>query len=450
MSKNNALNAAKYAGDLSDNGSNNSDFQNGNSDDIISQDRNPKPDFSNLAAQLNPKEVSKVYDIRYEGGKSSAYITRFDNERLLPEGEWYFLKNAVEKSLNNFIERTENFKKEIAEWRSNSDKKSTPQAPSYNFVIFDFGCGDGRDLEFYRWLADQIPDVNVVVKAYDISPVGIESYKEKLKGLDFDDKGISDPPVDQEQMRNHGILQKENLLVELLSPINQDIDPQDLANSIGKVDVTSSLYGPTSHIFPSKARDNFLKQLVAITKDDVVLTVPGKAMFLNEQKAFSLRGLGKNLELNVSEGEIFYSSSDLKDSNPMLPYALYSPELLDKWLERAGIEKSDAKISICSYKTNPDLASRSKLWGVLDSWGAYLATGLKNNLPEIFNYLPEALTRVEYYGMVIKGKANEIEIIVDQSEESPNPTTGKRLNQEKRVFNLVGASNDNDQIRIVK
>lgn len=287
-----------------------------------------------------------------------------------------------------------------------------------------------------------------MVKAYDISPVGIESYKEKLQRIGFDDLVISNPPVDEKHMRNHGILQKGNLLVELLSPVNKDIDAQDLANSIGKVDITSSLYGPTSHIFPSEARDNFLKKLVAITRDDVVLTVPGKAMFLREQATYSDRGLRKNLGLK--ESEVFYSPSDLEDSETaeihMLPYAVYSPELLGKWLERAGIEKSDAEISVCSYKTNPDLASRSKLRGVLDSWGAYLTTGLKNNLPAIFDSLPEALTRVEYYGMVVKGKANEIEIIVDPSE-SPNSNATKRLSTENSISKLV--SKTNNEIRIV-
>jgi len=416
--------------------------ENRNSDDTISQG-GKSPFFSDLAAELNPKNVSEAYDRRYTGGESSDYISRFNPQRLLPEGEWYFLKNAVEKSLNNFTQRTKNFKKEIAEWQSNSDEKLAPQAPSYNFVIFDFGCGDGRDLEFYRWFAEQIPDVNTVVKAYDISPVGIESYKEKLQRLEFDDLGISDPPVDQKLMRNHGILQKGNLLVELLSPVNRDIDPQDLANSIGKVDVTSSLYGPTSHIFPSKARDNFLKELVAITKDDVVLTVPGKAMFLREQEAFSLRGLREKLGLN--EGEVFYSPLDVDGSKTeeiqMLPYAVYNPDLLGKWLERAGIEKSDAEISVCSYKANPDKASRARLLGVLDSWGAYLATGLKNNLPKIFNSLPEALTRVEYYGMVVKGKANEIEIIVDQSE-SPSPSV-----KTHSILNLVSNTNGQANVR---
>lgn len=411
-------------------------LENRSSDDTSSQD--VKPGFSNLAAQLKPEEVSRVYDKRYEGGDVSSYATKFNEQRQLPEGEWYFLKNAVEKSLNNFRERTENFKKEIAEYKDNPDKKLAPQTPSYNFVIFDFGCGDGRDLEFYRWFADEIPDVNIVVKAYDISPVGIESYKQKLEKLGFDDLGISNPPVDEEHMRNHGILQKENLLVELLSPLNPDIKPQDLANSIGRVDVTSSLYGPTSHIFPSDLRDNFLKKLVDITRDDVVLTVPGKAMFLKEQQAYSHRGLRKNLGLK--ESEVFYSPSDLEDSEaeeiPMLPYAVYNPELLGKWLERAGIEKSDAEISVCSYKTNPDLASRSKLLGVLDSWGAYLATGLKNNLPEIFNSLPEALTRVEYYGMVVKGKASEIEIVVNQLD-SPNSNARKRLSTENSISKLV-------------
>jgi len=436
MSKNNNNNDVNQY-DLSDNSSNEDDL-NRSSGDSISQEQ---PGFSRLAAQLNPKKVSEIYDIRYKGGESSVYATRFDTERQLPEGEWYFLKNAVEKSLNNFRARTENFKKEIAEWKNNPDGKSAPQSPSYNFVIFDFGCGDGRDLEFYRWFADEIPDVNIAVKAYDISPVGIESYKEKLQRLGFDDLGISNPPVDEKHMRNHGILKKENLLVELLSPINKDIDAQDLANSIGKVDVTSSLYGPTSHIFPSEARDNFLKKLVAITRDDVVLTVPGKAMFLKEQATYSDEGLQSNLGLN--EGEVFYSPSDLKSSSKkrsMLPYAVYSPKLLGKWLERAGIEKSDAEISICSYKTNPDLASRSKLRGVLDSWGAYLATGLKNNLSEeIFNSLPEYLTRVEYYGMIVKGKANEIEI---SESESPNSVTAKRLNTENSVSNLAPKTND--------
>lgn len=411
--------------------------ENINSDDTNTQ--GVKPSFSGLSAQLNPEEVSRIYDKRYEGGESSPYAAKFNEQRQLPEGEWYFLKNAVKKSLNNFRERAENFKEEIAKLESNPmDRKIAPQAPSYNFTIFDFGCGDGRDLEFYRWFADEIPDVNVVVKAYDISPVGIESYKEKLQRLEFDDLGISNPPADEKHMRNHGILKKGNLLVELLSPVNPDIKPQDLADSIGKVDVTSSLYGPTSHIFPSEARDNFLKKLVEITRDDVVLTVPGKAMFLKEQATYSDRGLRK--KLGLKESEVFYSPSDLEVSEeaeiPMLPYAVYSPKLLGEWLERAGIEKSDAEISVCSYKTNPDLASRSKLWGIIDSWGAYLTTGLKNNLSEIFDALPEALTRVEYYGMVVKGKANEIEIIIDRSE-SPNPNAEKRSGAESGILKLV-------------
>jgi SAM-dependent methyltransferase len=435
--------------DINPNGSEHEpDNQNENLDNAISQGVN-KPGFSNLEAQLNPEKVSKVYDKRYKGGESSVYATRFDKERQLPEGEWYFLKNAVEKSLNNFKERTENFKQEIAERESNPSEKTAPQVPSYNFTIFDFGCGDGRDLEFYRWFANQIPDVNIVVKAYDISPTGIESYKEKLKRLEFDDLGISNPPADEKHMCNHGILQKGNLLVELLSPVNPDIKPQDLANSIGKVDITSSLYGPTSHIFPSEARDNFLKKLVVITRDDVVLTVPGKAKFLKEQATYSDKRLRQILKLK--ESEVFYSPLDLEAQeqivvsdleaqeeadNHMLPYAVYSPKLLGEWLERADIEKSDAKISVCSYKTNPDLASRSKFWGVVDSWGAYLATGLKNNLPKTFNSLPEALTRVEYYGMVVKGKANEIEIIIDRSE-SPNPNVEKRSGAESGILKLV-------------
>jgi len=73
-----------------------------------------------------------------------------------------------------------------------------------------------------------------------------------------------------------------------------------------------------------------------------------------------------------------------------------------------------------------------------------LATGLKDNLPEIFNSLPEALTRVEYYGMIVKGKANEAEIIIDQSE-SPNPNVEKRSSAESGISKLVS----NDGICIV-
>jgi hypothetical protein len=43
---------------------------------------------------------------------------------------------------------------------------------------------------------------------------------------------------------------------------------------------------------------------------------------------------------------------------------------------------------------------------------------------------------VEYYGMVVKGKANEAKIIIDQSE-SPNPNVEKRPSAKSGISKLV-------------
>ncbi|MES2961569.1 MAG: class I SAM-dependent methyltransferase [Pseudomonadota bacterium] len=422
-------------------------FENNKRAKYISQPK--KPSFSTLgrtlAEKASAKNVSEVYELRYamgQNGEPSVYADRFDENNPLPLGEWRFLINAIDKSLNKKREEIADFQEAVAEWRKDrADEQKIPKAPSYDFVIFDFGCGDGRDLQFYQWLAQEIRDINIVVKAYDISSTGIESYKTKLKDLKFED--LSEYKIEG-ALRQHGIMQQDNLVIELLSPVAPDIDPQLLVHSIGTVDVTSSLYGPTSHIFPSATRDDFLESLRKITRDDVVLTVPGQAMFKDEQQRYGdefFRG-----ELHLQEGEIFYSPADLKTTTEakgkskklghLLPYMVYNMDLLQDWLDRAGVKQEDAAISVVQYKTNPDLASKNKFWGVVDNLQAMVVNTLRKY--DLFeSVLPQRITRVEYYGVEIKGLANEVDKseIVTQEEDLTEIRT-RRLSQENSDYKI--------------
>ena len=354
--------------------------------------------------------VKEIYNERYnfmEDGKS-VYDNRFSSGREVAEGEEYFLSSS-------FREVVDNFKK--------SEKDLTLNSKKSVFTIFSFGCGSGRDLQFFSNLAKELQDVGskLVVKAYDISAQGLESYKAKLVSHKFSEGNLEN----KKQLKSYGVLSKGNFEVQLYSPYKPEIDPRVLAQSIGNVDITCSLYGPTSHIFPSKLRDEFLAEFVKMTREKVILTVPGHAFALDSQKIWGAEEIRENFYLE--RGEVFYRASDLevnlpenKNKSPKdkdwerinLPIKLYDMDLLNKWLDNAGIKKEDAVVAVSNYKTNPDFASKNPNSGWTDSYLAYAASVVTSYAPEFVklidqNYFLQPLSRVEYYGLNIKGGAEK-------------------------------------------
>lgn len=379
---------------------------------ILTKSDAPSLNVADWKKSEDPSHVKIIYDGRYtanstENGKS-VYEDRFSDGREVAEGEEYFLSNS-------FREAIDNFKK--------SEKESELNSKNSVFTVFSFGCGAGRDLEFFGNLAKELQNIGskLVVKAYDISPNGLELYKTKLLNHKFREGGEIE---EKNLLKNHGVLSKDNFEVQLYSPHNPEIDPQALAQNIGNVDVTCSLFGPTSHIFPSRLRDNFLAEFVKMTREKIILTLPGHAFALDYQKIWGGEHIRETFHLE--RGEIFYRAKDLeavldanKNKNPKdkdwervnLPYKLYDMGLIGEWLDNANIKKENAVIAVSNYKTNPGLASKNPNSGWFDSYLAYAASIATSYAPEIVKALDQSyfqpISRVEYYGLNIRGGAEK-------------------------------------------
>ena len=215
-------------------------------------------------------------------------------------------------------------------------------------------------------------------------------------------------------LRGHGVFRKDNLEVELLSGA-PETTPEQLREDIRSVDITTVLFGSASHIFPSDLREEFLRMILEVTKNHVAMTVPGKAMFLENQRSIRLF----KDALGLGDGEIYYQPDNMRAGAPLLPYALYDADTLRNCLSRVG--GGDSDISISSLKAHPTTASRFWAADVADDAVSRFLSQMMKSFPQVVKAMPQAITRSEYYGVVVKGSVSAIE---EPSAKSPSAVCG--------------------------
>jgi hypothetical protein len=149
-----------------------------------------------------------------------------------------------------------------------------------------------------------------------------------------------------------GVYKCDNLEIDLLHGDVNKVDPHKFRDVIGPVDMSLILYGSTSHIVPKEIRDEFLKSIIAITKDCMVATLPGQQGRSEELKKAELsRESGDDL---LAPGEIRYIPAESRDKKEIV-YATYKEEYLHEILSGIYGELSLEK----SKKDNLDVSDRN-------------------------------------------------------------------------------------------
>lgn len=380
--------------------------------------------LSRMKSFLSGESVARIYDERY--GSGGSYRARFGSRS--PKGEARVFAKAVSES-------TSEIKKNNTEWSIDAREKSVEgrvkEIVPHRVSLLDFGCGEGRSLPLFQQLANGLKHQKDVgragdtlrVKAYDISVAGINAYKARLEESGFrrmDEDGLAEIYHDRKlvHLKGHGVFRKDNLEVELLSG-DPEITPEQLREDIRNVDITTVLFGSASHIFPSDLRDEFLRMILEVTNNHVAMTVPGKAMFLENQKSISLF----RDALGLGDGEIFYQPDNMRAGAPLLPYALYDADTLRACLN--GVDGRDVDISISSYKAHPTTASKSAVVDVVDDAASCLLSKMMKSFPRVTRALPKAITRPEYFGVVVKGNAKEEPSAILRSISVVSATAGE-------------------------
>ncbi len=377
----------------------------GGADDVVGS-------LEKLLSALSAGSVAKIYDKRFDP-EEETYSARFSART--PLGEVRVIDRVVAKS-------TPAISADKKKWNENAKKEyERDEAKFFEVVkphrvsIFDFGCGDGRTLPLFQKFAEGLSHQGSTlrIKAYDISVEGINAYKRRLGAAGFklmDEGALAAIYADPEltHLRQHGVFRKDNLEVELLSGVPETTHEQ-LGTDVGQVDITTVLFGSLSHVFPAKSRDAFLGMMIGITKNHIAMTVPGKALFLENQQSTKLF----EAVLELGDGEMFYHPEGLPDKF-LLPYALYDARSLRGHLDRAGASETD--ISISAFKFRPPVASKHRSVDILDNAAALALSKLMKSFPRVAAALPDKVTRAVYYGVVAKGGAMHSGDTVDAAE----------------------------------
>ena len=151
--------------------------------------------------------------------------------------------------------------------------------------MLDFGCGDGRLFEIIhqQMLLQKYKNINITLDGNDISNVGLANFAEKLQSLGF--------KIKDSIFKDNSIFIKENLTVELLCNKVGDSCSKNISSNSNskKYDLILCMFGVLSHIpYREKRVQNlfsFNELLSPLGK--LVISVPTKKMFVEEQKIFN-------------------------------------------------------------------------------------------------------------------------------------------------------------------
>lgn len=207
-------------------------------------------------------------------------------------------------------------------------------------------------------------------------------------------------------------LKKDNMEVCLIKG-EVRTTPAEYFEMVGDVDITVSFFGVLSHIFPMAKFEDFLK-VFCKHSSHLAITLPGKAMFLQEQKnrakgeefpydSFAdeyvlnnTRRSDRDMEEQGLVTNITYKPDGLEQK---LPYRLFS-EKGRSYVERlieGYYEEIDSKT--IAYKVHQSTATRKPVLAFLDTIGASVINFLRNKLPRVYNLLGGKIAESEYYGI---------------------------------------------------
>lgn len=282
--------------------------------------------------------LSKQYDKYYLNGKKSIYNSRFGKIKV-PTHDINLLKNAFNITLK-------------------SKYKIQDKSP---INIIDYGCGDGRYnaaiFNMIKKSSKKYPKIKFNLYGLDISPVGIELYKQNLLDL-----GLSK----QKNLRFKKVYKKNNIkAIPLL--ISEKDDFEDIFKTINiKFDIVLCLFGVLSHIPFKKNRQKLLKTFFDNTKQNgsCLITVPSYGILKKELKAYNtLRKQGKPCNLATEDGDLYYNpQKDFKKNDIICNYHhLYKINEIKSDIKASSYHIKNSGVLSCLFATKIKTFTISKL-----------------------------------------------------------------------------------------
>ena len=432
---------------------------------------------SKSATQELSEKVKKYEKIISETTLSKSEISSvvdFDRLKYLESLEKFFDPSKLEEFRENIAELrkvesseasrslNDGEKEELKEARKQIKelkiRKSLSQEEREDFLVaknalansqpitvsaLDFGCGNGRSLELWIDLADQLKNsgVTLKVKSYDISQAGLDAYKNRMLGRDTalsskqdlkflkmteDELRAQGNFTQTDQIVHCGTYKNNNLEIELLKG-HESLSAAEFGTEIGTSDMSLILYGSLSHIPSLEARRDFLHQILVATKGYFVGTMPGQIYFREE-----LKESAKNP--NMREGETHYIPKELSDSAPIF-FATYDLKLLKEFVKSSGAEEPE--VSINSINNPSDLSKSSFVVKKLDSLASTLGSALIYYAPSLAEKLPSSIMNAGYWGVTAKGLASGVEVeSKSAAQDSPRSAEEKFINRNKGGISL--------------
>ena len=269
-------------------------------------------------------DIEKQYDVDYSGGNASLYNKRFGSNRIIPREE-----DAITNSFNNVHKRISNNSMQIR--------------------MLDFGCGDGRMFPVIERLANQHPDRQIELIAYDISAVGLE---ESIRYLEtsgyYTDKKPAKLRLDTQISYLVGFWKKDNLTVKIIHG-NKNDDLEHIKFLIRQpVHVTFSIFTVLGHVAKRDNRQAAIRMLAGLMdkEGELIINVSTASSLPKEVMVYQIlrdqyetakkykqyyvaKKLKTTLGIATEPGDIYYTKSDDTHSTHSYGHVYAGNELLE-------------------------------------------------------------------------------------------------------------------------
>ena len=265
--------------------------------------------------------------------------------------------------------------------------------------MLDYGCGDGRYLRCILDLAGEKAngDAPTELVMVDPSPVGLQTFKEKLAQADFagsenvqfkDDANLEKAEVGKKGYLA-GVMTRKTVTVRLIHMCIDD-GMEHLTNLIGDVDMIICMFGVLSHIPGQTSRVSVLQMFSKVAKSGgkLIVSVPGPQLLRDQQKLYDIaRESGSDVQDARQAGDIYYTMSITSHDPNVLPKAvtitnflhIYRASELDTDLRAAGFAVENG-VQV-NYILDIRQLISSRWLSIFDHWVSWLISFIAYRTP---------------------------------------------------------------------